>query len=842
MMKNEIAHAVRVVLSIFSACLLLACSGGDDNTIDPFASQAPVAAFDQDVTSGTAGLVVQFSSTSRGEISTYEWDFGGGEGETTATNPLVTFPSVGSYDIALKVRGPLGEAFVTRSGLITVGDPVSAGFSCTGYATCVDVVGFAPFDLTWTDTSSGADTYQWDFGDGTTSNEASPTHTYNEPGTYQVVQTVSGPGGTSQAEVGVAVGTFSITTEVESGDDLPQTVRFAVDTGELPTGLPMWSVSKTDAGGTVEIWNYNNPSVGPCALGAEQIVEGDDEAPILFIRCTLRESGDYTVSVASTNINPSFFESSAVDFTVACAEATPDWAIRTADETTADTESGPTVGGTGPLTVDFEDRSTGQIDRWDWTFGDSERCVFPNQNPGGIDPDYQGAPVCLDAQGEESASPAHTYSSIGSYDVSLQLTGAAASCLGSAVVSSPAAVSDTVRVYLEDASFENQIAGTAVGAPWVHLPAYSLELGESPIHTIASQSDQGMPTDGLLYAVLDGIGTDGSGAVPAMPGNQIAQDFILPRTRTVLEFDVSFLFAEPPASGILDRVVAEVSDGTGASPQAIAFIDTTAAYAGISDLPGAGEAFRVTPPRTFSIDVASAFGVSTPTEPPSGDEKYTLTIGVGNAQDAVNPPRAYVDHVRFVEPTAELLTADFTWPAGVVVAGTPVSFTDASCLGPVTADCTAPTSWLWDFGTSNLANPPAQSASNQQNPTYTFDEPGTYPVTLTVGYADQSDPATQNVTVVAGATAEWSVSPAGPYSAGAILTFSDASTADLQDPIVQWAWDFDRWDNAMTGTTTFETATPDPVTFPQVGSWTVTLTITTQSGLISTFAQDVTIE
>jgi hypothetical protein len=42
------------------------------------------------------------------------------------------------------------------------------------------------------------DTWSWDFDDGTTSDEQHPIHTYEKPGIYNVVLTVSGPDGTAQ--------------------------------------------------------------------------------------------------------------------------------------------------------------------------------------------------------------------------------------------------------------------------------------------------------------------------------------------------------------------------------------------------------------------------------------------------------------------------------------------------------------------------------------------------------------------------------------------------------------------------------------------------------------------
>lgn len=53
--------------------------------------------------------------------------------------------------------------------------------------------------ITVHDTSTGGTAREWDFGDGTTSTEASPTHAYAEPGTYTVTLTVSSDSGVSTA-------------------------------------------------------------------------------------------------------------------------------------------------------------------------------------------------------------------------------------------------------------------------------------------------------------------------------------------------------------------------------------------------------------------------------------------------------------------------------------------------------------------------------------------------------------------------------------------------------------------------------------------------------------------
>lgn len=50
--------------------------------------------------------------------------------------------------------------------------------------------GFAPLDVAFVNSTTGANAYSWDFGDNSaTSNASAPSHTYNEAGTYTVVFT-----------------------------------------------------------------------------------------------------------------------------------------------------------------------------------------------------------------------------------------------------------------------------------------------------------------------------------------------------------------------------------------------------------------------------------------------------------------------------------------------------------------------------------------------------------------------------------------------------------------------------------------------------------------------------
>ncbi len=58
------------------------------------------------------------------------------------------------------------------------------------------VRGIAPLNVAFTDTSTNAPwSWSWSFGDGTTSPEQSPWHTYAAPGTYTVMLTATNAGG-----------------------------------------------------------------------------------------------------------------------------------------------------------------------------------------------------------------------------------------------------------------------------------------------------------------------------------------------------------------------------------------------------------------------------------------------------------------------------------------------------------------------------------------------------------------------------------------------------------------------------------------------------------------------
>jgi PKD repeat protein len=152
--------------------------------------QPPMAAFSAPKRNGTVPLKVDFKDESEGSITSWYWDFGDGE-TSDERNPTHTYRSPGVYEVSLSVEGPGGPDTQTIADYVSVEPaPLDAAFRAA------PTRGAAPLEVTFTDMSKGDIAgWSWEFGDGATSDEQNPTHTYATPGTYSVKLTISGPTG-----------------------------------------------------------------------------------------------------------------------------------------------------------------------------------------------------------------------------------------------------------------------------------------------------------------------------------------------------------------------------------------------------------------------------------------------------------------------------------------------------------------------------------------------------------------------------------------------------------------------------------------------------------------------
>lgn len=65
--------------------------------------------------------------------------------------------------------------------------------------------GQAPLTVSFTNASRNADEFLWSFGDGSSSMERNPTHTYDQPGAHEVILRATGEGGEDTAALVIEV-------------------------------------------------------------------------------------------------------------------------------------------------------------------------------------------------------------------------------------------------------------------------------------------------------------------------------------------------------------------------------------------------------------------------------------------------------------------------------------------------------------------------------------------------------------------------------------------------------------------------------------------------------------
>jgi PKD repeat protein len=158
----------------------------------------PVANFEANLLTGTVPLTVQFTDTSTGPPTTWNWIFGdfGADNTSTLQNPSHMYTTAGSYSVNLTVTNASGSNTLIKTNYITVNMPAPVA-NFTGTPT----TGPAPLSVSFTDSSTGSPTsWNWIFGDtgaGNTSTLQNPSHTYTNAGTYSVNLTVSNAGGSN---------------------------------------------------------------------------------------------------------------------------------------------------------------------------------------------------------------------------------------------------------------------------------------------------------------------------------------------------------------------------------------------------------------------------------------------------------------------------------------------------------------------------------------------------------------------------------------------------------------------------------------------------------------------
>ena len=224
----------------------------------------PVADFGAVETIGCAPFTVQYENRSSPNSTSFSWFFpGGNPANSTDENPVVTYNIPGNYTALLAVENALGVDTIRKIDFITVQNTPTADFT---FMTDGRLFQFE-------NTSTNADTYSWDFGDGNSSSSENPNHTYIMNGDYTVSLTVSNDCGEDTYTQTITAGgpPAAIFENNLSNGCAPLTVTFTdISIGEVTNRMwifPGGDVT-TSINETVRV-NYFNPGVYDVILVVE---------------------------------------------------------------------------------------------------------------------------------------------------------------------------------------------------------------------------------------------------------------------------------------------------------------------------------------------------------------------------------------------------------------------------------------------------------------------------------------------------------------------------------------------------------------------------------------------
>lgn len=699
----------------------------------------PAPDFSATPLTGNSPLSVAYTDLTTGNVTSWSWDFGDAN-VSTLQNPTNTYVVEGTYTVSLTATGPGGSNTETKVDYVTV----SAGPPTTNFSGS-PLSGIVPLSVNFTDLSVGTITsWSWDFGDLGVSSLQNPSHTYAASGTYTVVLTATGPGGSGiETKVDYVTASPSAPAPDFSGTPLTGTEPVTVNFTDLTSGLvSSWS------------WDFGD--------GGSSVLQNPSHTYTLF--------GTYTVALSATGPGGSVTETKIDYVVVLPVPPIADF-------------SGTPTSGFCPLGVAFSDLSSGTVTGWNWDFGDTASSTLQNPShiygvvgtytvsltstgPGGVDgetkvgyitvlhappaTDFLGTPLTGtepltvtftdlttgtasswswsfgDLGSSTLQNPTHMYAVAGTYTVALTATGPGGSTPETktdyVTVLPPAPVADFSGTPLSGdqplvVNFSDATTGIVTGWNWSFGDAGSSSL-QNPSHTYASA--------GTYTVGLTATGPGGSDLESKI-------DYV-----TVLSVAPVAEFSGSPLTGVEPLIVVftDLSSGT---------------VTGWS----------------WSFGDSASSSLQNPSHAYASQGTYTV------AMTATGPAgtdlQTKVDYVTvMVAPVA----ADFV--------GTPLVGSEPLTVDFADTTTGSVTSWLWNFGDGGSAT--------LQNPSHIYSAAGTYTVTLAVTGPGGSDTEVKADYVTVAAAAPTAVFSGTPLSGNQplVVTFSDLSTGI----VTSWNWTF----------------------------------------------------
>ena len=144
----------------------------------------PITNFLSDINQGCVPLFINFKDSSvvdSGYITTWNWSFGDGSSYITNVNQIGhSYLISGNYNVSVTVQSNSGctNTMTIPNMIVVFQNPVSDFYATPNMTSILES------NIIFTDNSLGANSWNWYFDDGDTSVLQSPSHVYNESGSF----------------------------------------------------------------------------------------------------------------------------------------------------------------------------------------------------------------------------------------------------------------------------------------------------------------------------------------------------------------------------------------------------------------------------------------------------------------------------------------------------------------------------------------------------------------------------------------------------------------------------------------------------------------------------------
>jgi gliding motility-associated-like protein len=842
--------------AIKAFCLLLATI-----LVSNVYAQAPVAQFSGTPTSGCSPMIVQFTDLSTNHPTSWSWDLGNGT-ISFLQNPAVTYFTPGTYTVKLTATNASGSNTIIKTQYITVNANPVAAFTSTAPSGCY------PLPVTFTDNSTpGSGTvnsWLWDFGDGYTSTDQNPSHTYSAAGTYNVTEIVTNSNGCTNtiSKTGYinvydhpvaaftnnspascsppvtvnftnqSTGNGTLTYNWDFGDNSSSTSTNPIHTYNTTGNFTVKLVTTSSQGCTDSVVETNLFTIGTLQASFTTIDTVCANTSFSLTNTTTpagaSASWDFGDGGTSNATNPTHTYSTAGTYTISLTEtlngcnsiATKNVVVlaNPVPGFTADV----TVSCSSPLTVNFTDQSVNAANYF-WDFGDGNTSSLQN--------------------------PSHTYLGQGTFTVTLTVSNAFG-CAQTLVKNNYITIQPPVINVLglpdsNCAPFTKFFTANVTSND--PITGYKWDFGDgTTANTLNASHTYNTPGSyDITFIVTTASGCNDTTIFPRgiVVSTKPTPDFVGTPTMACAQIPIVFM---DETTGGADRWLWSFGDGSTSTKQNPNHVYGDTGYFtvqlivwnhGCPDTVTKMNYIYIKPPIAI---FSTSFNCSSPfvrnfTDMSIGADKWDWDFGDGTSDTIPSPSHTYADTGQFLATlTVTNITTGCTFTASQVVqiiATNPQFFASDTIIcknNPVTFNASVNnpaniSNYSWNFGDGGNGNGASVVHSYAQSGTYNI----RLILTDTHGCNDTLiKPAYIRVN---GPTAKFT-----PPAGGCLnltTTFTDNSTNDGINPIKQWIWNF----GDGSGPDTLSSG-PFQHTYAASGNYTVSLKVIDSVGCSDTYS------